>query len=108
VSSSSSSSLGAGGLSAAEARTLCFGADPVDADALHYAGLCSTKEIASQELTRQRERGNDEIVRALAVVSYERRWDLVTAQAIPVEALQLLDELEAGEQIPIGASRWTF
>ncbi|MGH2932487.1 MAG: hypothetical protein ACRDKK_06450, partial [Gaiellaceae bacterium] len=93
---------------AAEARDLCFGVEPVEPDALHYAGLCSTKEIASQELSRQRASGNDEMVRALALVSYERRWDLVTAQAIPIEALQLLDELESGEQHGIGPSRWTF
>lgn len=93
---------------AAEARELCFGAEPVDPDALHYAGLCSTKEIAAQELSRQRERGNAEMVRALALVSYERRWDLVAAQAIPIEALQLLDELESGKQHGIGPSRWTF
>jgi hypothetical protein len=92
---------------AEQARALCFGSEPPDPDLVHQAELIATKEIAGREMARHRELGDREAMRALAWVCYSRRWDLVAAQAVPLEQLQLLDELESDPN-PYGGSRWVL
>jgi len=77
----------------------------VPEEARQLAELIQTREVASRELIRRREQRDLETARAIAVVSFEHGWDLVVARWCGIDEVELLRELDYGEQWTV-RGRW--